>query len=254
MQSFIKKHLHHAAFYKAIMMQYKTISYPEINTEIRISINDSIQNMVGQQEVLIIGGGPSTNTIDFDDFKDTPKWTMNNFFLNDTIKDLDIQLITLLDDVDIDNPLLWEYVSKSNPLIIQEISDFGYQRIKKIKNYHNNMTCMLTRYRSRLGVGARLIVLAIMLGIQDIYFCGFDGLDPKTKDNHSFEKNKSLQLGFKMVKITARTILVFWRIFYNYKLWFQIIDLTKGVESVQCNYTSVNEPYVKYNNTITIKY
>ena len=166
-----------------------------------------------------------------------PKVDNEQFLLNDTIKDLDIQLITLLDDVDIDNPLLWEYVSKSNPLIIQEISDFGYQRIKKIKNYHNNMTCMLTRYRSRLGVGARLIVLAIMLGIQDIYFCGFDGLDPKTKDNHSFEKNKSLPTWFQNggERLQREQFFVFWQYILQLQriYGFKLHDLTKGVESVQ---------------------
>ena len=194
--------------------------------------------MFGQKEVLIIGGGPSTNTIDFDDFKDTPKWTMNNFFLNDNLKDLDnIQLITLLDNVDIENELLWECVSKINPLILQEISDIGYQRIKTIRKHHDNMTCMLTRYRSRLGVGPRLIILSIILGIQDIYFCGFDGFDPNSKDTHSFEKNKDFPDWFKAGGETLQRQQFF--IFWQYVLQLQQIygfrlhDLTKGVESIQ---------------------
>jgi hypothetical protein len=208
------------------------------NTEIRLSLNASIEKMLEQDEVLIIGGGPSTNAVDFEDFKDTPKWTMNNFFLHKAIKNLDnIQLITLLDNVDIENPLLWECVSRINPLILQEISDMGYQRIKKIKTHHENMTCMLTRYRSRLGVGPRLIVLAIMLGIKNIYFCGFDGFDVDSKNTHSFEKSKDFPQWFKTggKSLQRQQFFVFWTYilelqkFYNFRLH----DLTKGVESVQ---------------------
>ena len=46
--------------------------------------------------------------------------------------------------------------------LMQEISDLGSRRIEEIKNLHKNVTYMHTRYRSRLGVGARLIVLAIL--------------------------------------------------------------------------------------------
>ena len=81
----------------------KQCPYKEfINTEIRVSINETIaKKQIAQNEVFIVGGGPSTNSIDFKEFEDVPKWTMNNFSANDKLRNLNnIQLVTLLDDSD----------------------------------------------------------------------------------------------------------------------------------------------------------
>ena len=73
-----------------------------------------------------------------------------------------------------------------------------------IKNiYPNQTTWFHPRYRSKLGIGTKLIILAIHLGVKKIYTLGIDGYTPsnviqniehkginKQEHNHSFQKNK----------------------------------------------------------------
>jgi hypothetical protein len=78
------------------------------------------------------------------------------------------------------------------------LTEHPVSRIKEIKKLAMvtgaPSTYYVTRYRSKLGVGARLLVLACLLGIEEIYFCGLDGYDwtNKNTENHAFEKEKNL--------------------------------------------------------------
>ena len=69
--------------------------------------------------------------------------------------------------------------------------------------YPNQTTWFHPRYRSKLGVATKLIILAIHLGVKKIYTLGIDGYTPQNEiqkveehgkiqveHNHSFQKNK----------------------------------------------------------------
>ena len=225
--------------------RYKTLrqcftDLPEIvTTEFRCGFCDSIEKIHKQDSVFIIGGGPSTKYIDFSKYNHIPKWTMNSFFLNKSIESIDnIQLVTFLDDVDITDEKINHMLQLKQPLIVQEISDLGSRRIENIKNLHKNVTYMHTRYRSRLGVGARLVVLAILLGIKNIYISGMDGYDIKSSDTHSFESNKSIPNWLKNAGpwLQKQQLVVFWDYILNTlskSYPFKIHDLSIGQDSVQ---------------------
>ena len=228
-----------------MLKHYQTLresfsNLPEIaTTEFKYGNCDSIKKIHKQDSVFIIGGGPSTNYIDFSKYKNIPKWTMNSFFLNKDIESVEnIQLVTFLDNVDIGNKSLHKILQLKQPLIVQEISDLGARRIQNIKSLHDNMTYMHTRYRSRLGVGARLIVLAILLGIKNIYISGMDGYDIKSSDTHSFESNKSIPNWLKNAGpwLQKQQLVVFWDYILNTlskSYSFKIHDLSIGQDSVQ---------------------
>ena len=223
---------------------------PEVITpEMKCGYNDVIRSIHGQDSVYIVGGGPSTSNIDFSKHKDKPKWVMNSFFKNEKLLNLDnIQLATFLDDVDLNDSRLGEFLSK-DPLVVQEISDKGQDRILSIKNKCKNITYMMTRYRSRLGVGARLIVLAILMGVKNIYISGMDGYDVNSELTHSFEKGKAIPRwitnftahapsGTKSagVVLQRQQFVVFWDyILFNLskKYDFKIHDLSKGQKTLQ---------------------
>lgn len=210
-----------------------------INTEIKCGYCDSIKDIHKQDSVFIIGGGPSTNTVDFSKFKSIPKWTMNSFFLNDKINILEnIQLVTFLDNVKLDDKNIWDKLDDLKPLLIQEISDLGSKRINFIKNQYDNTTYMHTRYRSRLGVGARLIILAIVLGIKNIYISGMDGYDVNSSETHAFEKNKKLPNWLRNSGpwMQKQQLVIFWDYILNTlskSYSFKIHDLSIGQKTVQ---------------------
>ena len=225
---------------------------PEIvTTEFKCGYCDSIKHIHKQNSVFIVGGGPSTSHINFSEHENIPKWTMNSFFLNEKIKELNnIQLVTFLDDVDIRDQQIQLLLKQKKPLLVQEISDLGSKRVNEIKNMYDNVTFMHTRYRSRLGVGARLVVLAILLGIENIYICGMDGYNIKSSNTHSFENNKSIPNWLKHAgpSLQKQQMVVFWDYILNtlsQSYNFKIHDLSIGQESVQYNFIQdfINEKH-----------
>ena len=213
---------------------------PEIlNTEIKCGFCQSIGDIHNQDSVYIVGGGPSTNKVDFSKLESVPKWTMNSYFLNEKINDLgNIQLVTFLDNVNLENDTIWNRLNELKPLLMQEISDLGSERINFIKNQYDNVTYMHTRYRSRLGVGARLIVLAIALGIKNIYISGMDGYNVDSADTHAFEENKQLPNWLKRSGpwLQKQQLVIFWDYIINTlskSYSFNIHDLSYGQETVQ---------------------
>ncbi len=233
---------------------------PEVlGPDLRCGYNDCIKAIHNQDSVFIVGGGPSTAHVDFDRYKNIPKWTMNSFYKNETLRNLEnIQLVTFLDDVNISDPELSEFLQKKMPLVIQEISDHGQPRIEKIKSFGCPTTWMLTRYRSKLGVGARLVVFAILMGIKNIYISGLDGYDFNSDNTHVFEKGKKIPgwmkpprhlweradtLGNSMqsagTAIQRQQFVVFWDYILNdlrRTREFKIHDLSKGQNTVQYNF------------------
>ena len=220
---------------------------PEIvTTEFKCGYCDSIKSIHKQDSVFIVGGGPSTNHVDFSKYEHVPKWTMNSFFLNEKVKQLDnVQLVTFLDDVNLDDKQIIELLNDKKPLVVQEISDLGSHRINKIKQMYDDVTFMHTRYRSRLGVGARLIILAILMGVENIYISGMDGYDMTSSDTHSFENNKSIPNWLKHAGpwLQKQQMVVFWDYVLNtltHSYDFKIHDLSVGQDSVQYKFIQDN--------------
>ena len=208
--------------------------------DMRIGVCPAVNGLLNQESVLIIGGGPSTNNVDFSRFKDIPVWTMNNYYKNPIFDQFsNIQVATFLDEVDVfSNDALWERVNEHNTIVFQEITDYGPEKINYIKEKANYSTYFHTRYRSKLGVGPRLMVAAILLGIKNIYFCGFDGYDTASTDNHAFEEGKGLPNWLKKGGPTVqdRQFLMLWDYILNdLKIGraFKLADLSKGAPTLQ---------------------
>lgn len=230
--------------------------YPEVvSSELKYGLNPDLEAMRNQEKVLIVGGGPSINNIDFTPYKDIPVWTANNFWRSD-IFDIfsNIQAVSLCDDVNIEESKLWDVINSKDILLLQEISDHGLSRVQQIKNHANKATFIHTRYRSKIGIGPRLLVLAILSGIKEIYFCGFDGYQKKSADsNHAFEKGKKIPrwLAIGGTKVQEQQYVMLWDYIYNtlatqpisthpheqlHKLEFSITDLSAGQPTLQYNF------------------
>jgi hypothetical protein len=218
---------------------YGDLVFPDL----RIGVCPAITNMTNQDSVLIIGGGPSAKNIDYSAYKDIPVWSMNNYYLNPLFDQFsNIQAACFLDEVDIfNNDKLWEYVNDRDTIVFQEITDFGPERLNYVKNTAHYSTYFHTRYRSKLGVGARMLVTAILLGIKNIYFCGFDGYDASSTDNHSFESGKDLPGWLKKTgpHVQDQQYVMFWDYILNslkFSRAFKIIDISAGQPTLQYNF------------------
>ena len=230
--------------YRSLADAFKHIQQRAFSPELYAGITPKLQGLIGQQDsVFIVGGGPSTLNVDFEKYSEIPKWTMNNYFKNEKIKNLDnIQLVSFLDDINLDDEDLWRSVKKNDSIVMQEISDpnYGNTRSNKIisKAGKENASYFCTRYRSRLGIGPRLLILATQLGIKNIYFSGFDGYDISSEKTHAFEENKSVPSWLKLLgpKIQKQQFVIFWDYVVNElkrSKEFKIHDLSKGCNTVQ---------------------
>jgi len=139
--------------------------------------------------ILVVAAGPSTIDVDWENTEYDYIWSCTKFFMNDKLKNLDIDLVTVGGNVDLDDDDFNEYLSNHNTLCgfecgvspfkkPEDMVEFKYRYPNRIFYYH-------PRYFSKLGAGARLLCLGSFLGAKEIKFVGFDG-NPVDR-SHSFE-------------------------------------------------------------------
>jgi len=148
------------------------------------------------KSILLLSGGPSTASTQWENVETDYIWSCNKFYLNPRIKASKVDLITLAPNVPlIGNKELEEYVLENDTDISFEIergddikSLIDMDRF--VEKHKDRCSFFHTRYRSQPGVSLRLLCYAIFLGIKDIYFVGIDGFAAEGP-KHSFELNKN---------------------------------------------------------------
>lgn len=148
------------------------------------------------KKILVIGGGPSTNDLDFDSLDVDYIFSANNFFLNEKINNMQIDIAMIGAEVDTNSDEFIDYVETFQPWL-------GFELHGKWSSYDNNiyvneylyntypkLFCMQTRYYGCVGIGHRLLVLAMALQAKQIYFVGIDGPGGMINGNHAFEGKK----------------------------------------------------------------
>ena len=140
------------------------------------------------KSVLIIGGGPSTNKLDYDGTKRDFTWSCNHFYLNPVLKNVKVDLVMLMGEADLKSKDFIEYRDKYSPHLGFEAHDrwvgFDFDDYTKYFMMH-------TKLYSKLGIGARMILFAAFLGCKLIKFVGLDGYAPIYAGNHAFEVGKT---------------------------------------------------------------
>lgn len=247
-----------------LLLEYRNLRscYEEqreiVSTEIKCGLTENLLKIRNQDSVLIVGGGPSTDLVNFSNLQDLPIWTMNNCYKNKKIDEAkNIQLYSILDDTDVEQKELWNFLYKKEPLLVQEISnpwkqlpsgmfaldeERGPPRHNRIKELYPNSTFVNTRYRSKLGVGARLVIFAILMGIKNIYVVGLDGYDVDGKyKTHSFEEGKGLPNWLQKTgkNVQKQQFVIFWDYILNTLSKshdFKIHDLAINCETSQYSF------------------
>lgn len=164
--------------------------------------------------ILILGGGPTTKKI----LKtNLPKhdyiWSVNHFYLNNNLPPIDLAVLGK-EPNKFDSKLI-NYIKKHNTnIVFEEAKDSREGENYLHQLFPNNISWYNTRYQSKLGIGPRMVIYALMLGAKCIKFAGLDGYTPEGDNDHSFEPNKHLPpwgLNPKEVyDLMDRQFLIFW--------------------------------------------
>lgn len=152
------------------------------------------------KSVLIIGGGPSTLDVKWENLETDYVWSCNSFFMNEKILKQDLDLFALGNLQDWSHPNLIEYLdAHPNAKVLIENNYIYPSKL-------SSNTMFIKKYRDRIHYGelnknatrivgppARMVILAANLGFKEINFVGIDGFDKDLKNTHAFTGETGLK-------------------------------------------------------------
>lgn len=161
------------------------------NPEIVLTDSVSLKNQFKNKKILVVGGGPSINRINWEPTYDS-LWTMNKFYMDQRLFSLRFDMVHLQNPNFQDTNLIM-YLKRFRPIILFEPhkrweSKGGFWEKWEFSLYS---VAYLTRFYSKLGVGVRLMILGAFLGAAQIDFIGIGDVEDLIRGHHGFEKNKS---------------------------------------------------------------
>lgn len=152
--------------------------------------------------VLIVGGGPSTNEVKWENIKADFVWTCNDFYLNEKALSTKFDLVALGNLVNFNNEALLEYLTANTECnILFELEYLYNQTLTENQSFLERFKGRYyfgrndKEYASLVGPPARLMMLAANVGVSEIYYVGVDGFDPDMKNRHAFTKEPGLREG-----------------------------------------------------------
>tara|TARA_R100000322_G_C5407078_1_gene182871 strand:- start:81 stop:926 length:846 start_codon:yes stop_codon:yes gene_type:complete len=222
----------------------------KVNTEIAYTDIEELKKYE-DSKILIVGGGPSTNEVNWQNLDYDYIWSLNHFYLNEKLNDKKVDLACIGGEVDLQNDIFIDYVSEYNPLLMFEwhgrwVNERDY--FEKLSKSYPKLGCFHTRAYGKLGGAIRMMILALYLKVKEVYIVGQDGCPglSVTKKKfinykHSFEKDKK-SLPWKINEDNAYEIF-----YHQYKtLWNYILndlDFNTKIfnlgENCEFNFTSI---------------
>jgi len=145
--------------------------------------------------ILMIGGGPSTDQVDWKSMNIDYDyaWSCNNFYLRPGMDEIKVSLAFLGPTVELEDDRLIEYINENKTTCVFEAGISPFRKPEEFENFKDacpNRSCYVhQRYFSKLGTVARMVCLGTFLRAKKIYFVGMDGFPGKEGDKyvHAFE-------------------------------------------------------------------
>tara|TARA_R110002020_G_scaffold141859_2_gene313677 strand:- start:11830 stop:12585 length:756 start_codon:yes stop_codon:yes gene_type:complete len=191
----------------------------QCNSRIIYQERPEFSNYAGKN-ILLIGGGESTNSMDWDKFEDYDYvWSVNHFFLHPVLKEKKVDLVMMMGEPDLNRKEWIDYRNKFNPIVGFEIHD-------KWVNYkfddYNNYFCMHTYVYNILGACVRMIEFACELGVSSIDYIGLDGVQAMVKGKHAFEPGKTTLPSMLQSGVNSDSIQIFSALYNTF--WERMIE------------------------------
>lgn len=145
--------------------------------------------------VCLVLGGPSTKRVRWECLETDQLWSCNRFYLSPRLAGRDLALIAVAPDVPLEgNGALHDYIQSHETHVAFEVDRGGpvgswHQVNGFVARYPDRCGFFHTRYQSALGLGTRLLLLAVFLGASEIGFVGLDGMTAHGP-LHAFEPYK----------------------------------------------------------------
>jgi hypothetical protein len=160
----------------------------QCNSRIIYQERSEFSNYAGKN-ILLIGGGDSANSMNWDKLDDYDYvWSVNHFFLHPVLKNKKVDLVMLMAEPDLNSKEWLDYRNKFKPIVGFEIND---KWVNHNFDDYEKYFCMHTYVYSMLGACVRMIEFACELGVSGIDFTGLDGVQSILKGKHAFEPGKT---------------------------------------------------------------
>jgi hypothetical protein len=168
-------------------------------------------------KLLLIGAGPTTRDVAWHPADYDHIWSCNQFYLSERLRNVEVALATLGDEVDVSpaNRRLYEYLATHQTLIGFENTHRPIERIRGLADaFPGRVFYAHGRYRGKIGTVPRLLCLAVLLGAAEIHVVGMDGMGPDTKrgdpQRHAFESDKPYGKGTLDYDVFRRHFVMLW--------------------------------------------
>jgi hypothetical protein len=216
------------------------------NCDMMLSRHEQYEKFKGKK-IMIAAGGPSCSDVSWQNIDYDYLWTVNEFYKNKNFAEKQIDLLLFSSITDFKNEQLIDTIKKNECLITFPMvtnfvhENFDFNSIRSFtEQFKETISFNYTRYSSNLGIGHKLIILAIYLGASEIYSVGNDGqnsLNPNPKYlnkdlAHAFDGKKEapnwyLKYGHRM---QDRHFVIFWDHIKNLQedFDFKIYNLGEG--------------------------
>jgi len=151
-------------------------------------------NKYKHSNILLVAGGPTANSIDWQASEYDYVWSLNQYYKNNKLFNTNIDLITVSGETKLDNNRFKEHLEKSNPWVGFESHHRWLRGPHEIPNFqktHSKVFAYASRFYGKIGGGIRLLILGAALKANKISFVGLDGPEPILKGNHAFEPGKT---------------------------------------------------------------
>ena len=203
------------------------------------------------KSVKIIGGGPSTATINWENIDTDYTWSCNQFYKNERVAKQKIDLVSMSADTPRAGFKSIGDICRrdgTNTCFLLDWGDFGVNPVDPLYDFINEFPESVfyyhTRYASVIGVGARMVITAILWGAKDIYFVGFDLNSEQTRDDCSaFEKSKSVPPWFLKhgYDFQRRHLIIFWDYIMSLRETYDFTLYNLGEHCENNAYTSMSQ-------------
>ena len=179
----------------------------QANSEIVYSDLDHFKEYEGKS-VLIIGGGPSTNRLDYNSTKRDFTWACNHFYLNPRFDSIKVDLAMLMAEPNLESEEFIKYRDKFKPYLGFEVHPRWFEY--EFDDYEKYFA-MHTSFYARLGICPRMILFACLLGSKTVKFVGLDGYEPIYKGDHAHEPGKKNLPGIFTEELFDKQYDFFWK-------------------------------------------
>jgi len=152
-----------------------------LETNSNLISQDTFINKFTNKKVLVIGSGPSVNSVKWENLDYDCIVTTSFFYLNDEIRNLtNIAHVTLTDLVDLEHPSLAEFMDKNPTCTVAfEPKPHPFYETEKYKKFNQKYKEQIiyynTQYGKKEGVAGRVCYFITQFSPSDLYYVGIDG-------------------------------------------------------------------------------